>query len=184
MNTPLNLDNIDASVKPKVYTQNYAAKPAIDGVRIVELSEMSGEDSDFSELMRITPEGESIQFPGFHIQQINRSTQLPGSVKAWHLHLVQDEIWYVPDESRLFAAFWDIRTNSPTKGTIMRIPMGAGSRRMIHIPHGVAHGSANFTTKTGVIIYFMNSQFDMQHPDEHRIPWDSLGKNFWQPERD
>lgn len=125
-----------------------------------------------------------MDFPGFHIAQINRSTQLPNSIKAWHLHLTQDEIWYVPDESRLLAALWDIRDDSPTKGAIMRIPMGGGSRKMIYIPHGVAHGSVNLTTEIGIIIYFMNRQFDSKHPDEHRIPWDALGAEFWQPQRD
>lgn len=184
MNTPLTLSDIDTTVQPKVYTQDYSPKPAIDGVKIIELKEMSGEDSDFSELMRLSPNGESVQFPGFHIQQINRSTQLSGSIKAWHLHLMQDEVWYVPDESRLLTALWDVREHSPTKGVTMRIPMGGGSRRMVFIPHGVAHGSANLTGQTGVIIYFMNNQFDMSHPDEHRIPWDSLGADFWTPQRD
>lgn len=184
MNAPLTLEEIDATIKSKVYTQSYSTKPTIDGVKIVELKEMSGEDSDFSELMRISPSGESTQFPGFHIQQINRSTQIPGSIKAWHLHLIQDEVWYVPDESRLLTGLWDVRENSPTKGATMRIPMGAGTRRMICIPHGIAHGSANLTTETSVIIYFMNNQFDIKNPDEHRIPWDSLGAEFWKPQRD
>lgn len=184
MNTPLTLQDIDATVQPKVYKQNYDPKVPIEGVKIIELKEMSGEDSDFSELMRLSETGESLQFPGFHIQQINRSTLISGSIKAWHLHLVQDEVWYVPDESRLFTALWDVRANSPTKGQTMRIPMGSGSRRMIFIPHGVAHGSANLTKKTCVIMYFMNNQFDSKNPDEHRIPWDSLGAEFWTPQRD
>jgi dTDP-4-dehydrorhamnose 3,5-epimerase len=184
MNTPLTIEDLDASVKDKVYTQRYESKPTIDGLKIIELKEMSGEDSDFSELMRLNATGESLQFPGFHIQQINRSTQIPGSVKAWHLHLSQDEIWYVPDDSRLLTAMWDVRANSPTKGVIMRIPMGGGTRRMVFIPHGVAHGSANLTMETAVIIYFMNNQFDSKNPDEHRIPWDANGTDFWSPQRD
>lgn len=184
MNEPLTLDEVDAKIKPKVYTQSYSAKTIIDGVKIVEFKELSGEDSDFSELMRISPSGESEQFPGFHIQQINRSTQIPGSVKAWHLHLIQDEVWYVPNESRLLTGLWDVRENSPTKGVTMKIPMGGGTRRIVYIPHGVAHGSANLTMETSVIMYFMNSQFDIKNPDEHRIPWDSLGADFWAPQRD
>lgn len=184
MNEPLTLGDIDEKIKPKVYTQNYDHKPTIDGVKIIQLKEMSGEDSDFSEILRITSSGEAELFPGFRIAQINRSTQIAGSVKAWHLHLIQDEIWYVPDESRLLTGLWDVRANSPTKGVTMRIPMGGGSRRMVFIPHGVAHGSVNLTAQTGSIMYFMNSQFDTKNPDEHRIPWDALGADFWTPQRD
>lgn len=184
MNTPLSLEDLDPTIKPKIYTQNYDAKPVIDGVKVIELKEFSGEDSDFTELMRFNESGESVQFPGFHIQQINRSTQIPGSIKAWHLHLTQDEVWYVADDSRLLTALWDVRANSPTKGITMRIAMGGCSRRMVFIPHGVAHGSANLTTKTGAITYFMNNQFNSKNPDEHRIPWDSLGADFWSPQKD
>ncbi len=184
MKSPLTLNDLDEKIKSKVYTQDYSPRAVIDGVKILELKPMSGEDSDFSELMRLTPDGESEQFPGFTVRQINRSTQIAGSIKAWHLHLLQDEVWYVPDESRLLTALWDVRADSPTKGITMRIPMGAGSRRLVFIPHGVAHGSANLTSKTGAIFYFMNSQFDIKNPDEHRIPWDSLGKEFWDPQRD
>lgn len=176
--------DIDAKIKANVYTQNYTAKPTIEDVKIIVLNEVSGEDSDFSELMRLTPAGESVQFPGFHIQQINRSTQIPGSIKAWHLHLTQDEVWYVPNDSRLLTALWDVRENSPSKGVTMRIPMGAGSRRMVFIPHGVAHGAANLTAEPASITYFMNSQFDSTNPDEHRIPWNALGADFWSPQRD
>ena len=156
----------------------------IDGVKIVQLKEISGEDSDFTELLRINPRGESDLFPGFRLAQINRSTQIAGSIKAWHLHLIQDELWYVPSEARLLTALWDVRAASPTNGKTMRIPMGAGSHRVIYIPHGVAHGSANLTSETAAIIYFMNSQFDAKNPDEHRLPWDSLGNDFWKPQRD
>ena len=183
MNT-LTDNDIDVQFRDKVYVQDYTPKQTIDGVRVIELKEMVGEDSNFSELMRLSPNGESEQFPGFTVAQINRSTQIPGSIKAWHLHYIQDEVWCVPDEARLLTGLWDVRESSPTKGMTMRIPMGGGSLRAIFIPHGVAHGSANLSSETSIIIYFMNMQFDIKNPDEHRIPWDTLGKDFWSPQRD
>lgn len=180
----LSTNDLDASIREQVYTQDYEQKPIIDGVKIIDLKNYTGEDSDFSELMRIGANGESEQFPGFKIAQVNRSTQTPGSIKAWHLHLVQDEVWYVPNDSRLLTALWDVRESSPTKGVTMRIPMGGEAGRMVYIPHGVAHGSVNLMSETGAIIYFMNSQFDNKNPDEKRIPWDALGASFWTPQRD
>jgi dTDP-4-dehydrorhamnose 3,5-epimerase len=184
MDKPLTIDAIDKKLASNLYTQDYKSKPMIQGVSIITLKNMSGEDSDFSELMRLNAQGESEQFPGFHVTQINRSTQIPGSIKAWHVHLAQDEVWYVPDEAKLLTCLWDVRKDSPTLGMTMRIPMGGSTHRMLYIPRGVAHGSANLSNETGVIMYFMNSQFNIESPDEHRIPWDTLGKEFWDPQRD
>lgn len=178
------MEDIDEKVGEKIYTQAYKPKKVIDGVSIVTLKSMSGEDSDFTELMRVNSQGESENFPGFHIAQINRSTQIAGSVKAWHLHLAQDELWYVTDESRLLTGLWDIRKNSPTYGVTMRIPMGGSTHKMVYIPRGVAHGAANLTNTTATILYFMNGQFNIEDPDERRIPWDTQGADFWQAQRD
>lgn len=180
----MTLDDIDEKIRPKVYTQDYSPKILIDGVKIIQLKHAVGEEGDFSELMRLNEKGEFNEIPGFSVRQINRSTQFPNSIKAWHMHLKQDELWYVPEESQLLAGLWDIRKNSKTHGITNRIVLGETTHRMLYIPRGVAHGSANFSTNQGIIIYFMNGQFDIKHPDEHRIPWDSLGADFWKPERD
>lgn len=184
MATALTLSDLDETSSSKIYVQDYKSKPVIDGVSIITLKNMSGEDSDFSELLRINANGEAEQFPGFHVAQINRSTQIPGSIKAWHVHMAQDEVWYVPDEARLLTCLWDIRKHSPTNGMVMRIPMGASTHRMVYIPRGVAHGSVNLSQNVSVIMYFMNAQFTIDDPDERRIPWDALGKEFWEPQRD
>jgi len=184
MDTPLTVADLDEKYSAKIYTQDYKNKPVIDGVSIVTVKNFTSEDSDFSELLRINAQGKSEQFPDFQIAQINRTTQIPGSIKGWHLHLAQDELWYVPDEARILTCLWDIRKTSPTYGTVMRIPVGGSAQSMIYIPRGVAHGSANVSQKISVTIYFMNKQFDIHNPDEHRIPWDALGKDFWTPQRD
>jgi dTDP-4-dehydrorhamnose 3,5-epimerase len=176
--------NIDPTVKNNVYTQSYAPKPTIEGVKILTISTSVGEDSDFAELFRLGPTGELEMLPGFVLRQMNRSTQFSGSVKAWHLHFEQDELWYVPPESRLIAGLWDVRENSPTKNISMRIPMGGSTNRLIYIPRGVAHGTVNICNEMGVILYFVNAHFNKENPDEHRLPWDSLGADFWKPERD
>lgn len=184
MAAPLSLADIDEKIGLKIYTQDYKSKPTIDGVSVMTLKNMSGEDSDFSELLRLNSTGEVEQFPGFHVAQINRSTQIPGSIKAWHVHFIQDELWYVADESRLLTCLWDIRKDSPTFGSTMRIPMGGSTHRLVYIPRGVAHGAANLSSNIATIMYFMNAQFNINNPDERRIPWDALGKDFWEPQRD
>jgi dTDP-4-dehydrorhamnose 3,5-epimerase len=177
-------DVIDPAVRSKIYTQAYKPKDCIEGVSVIELQTMIDEEGDFSELMLLKANGESALFPGFVLRQINRSAQNPGSVKAWHLHLLQDEVWFVSGQSHLLIGLWDIRAHSKSRGITMRIPAGGSSGRMVYIPRGVAHGSVNMSDQPGVIIYFINNHFDKDNPDEHRLPWDSLGTNFWLPQRD
>lgn len=184
MDKPLTLEDIDEKTRPKVYVQEYNKKTLIDGVKIFTINHVLAEEGDFAEMMRINERGEAEGVPGFFVRQINRSTQFPGSIKAWHLHLKQDEIWYVPEESQLLAGLWDVRKDSKTRGMTNRFVLGASTHQFLHIPRGVAHGSVNFSNETGIIIYFVNNQFDKDNPDENRIPWDVLGADFWKPERD
>lgn len=180
----MTLDDIDEKIRSKVYTQDYSPKALIDGVKVIQLKHAVGEEGDFSELLRLNEKGEVDEIPGFSVHQINRSTQFPNSIKAWHMHFKQDELWYVPEESHLLAGLWDLRKASKSHGMMNRIVLGGSTHRLLYIPKGVAHGSANFSKNLGVIIYFMNGQFNKDNPDEQRLPWDSVGAEFWKPERD
>lgn len=184
MDKPLTLNDVEEKIRPRVYRQEYGHKELIDGVKVVTLKHAVGEEGDFSELMRLDAKGESAEFPGFRLAQMNYSTQFPGSVKAWHMHLAQDEIWYVPEDAHLLVGLWDIRKDSKTRGMTNKIAMGGSSHRLLHIPRGVAHGAANVSKKQGIVMYFVTQQFDKENPDEYRIPWDALGADFWRPERD
>lgn len=180
----LTLDDINDKIRPKVYTQSYLKKAIIDDVKIIDIPCHVGDDGDFIELMRIEQDGELEQLPGFKLAQISRTLLLPHSVKAWHLHFNQNEIWFVPPESRLLVGLWDVRKNSKTSKTVMRLAMGGGKAQLVYIPKGVAHGSANLSEKPIPVIYFVDRKFDINNPDEKRIKWDSQGADFWQPQRD
>lgn len=182
--TNLTLDDIDEQVKSKVYTQDYSKKEAIDGVKIVSLLHYPSEEGDFGEIIRLSGNGELEQVPGFKLTQINRTRLLPGSVKAWHLHLNQDEIWYLPPNSDLFVGLWDVRRNSRTNGNLTRLVIGGGKSELLFIPRGVSHGAANFTLTEADLFYLVNEKFDPKNPDELRIPWDAAGADFWKPKRD
>ncbi|MBI3577122.1 dTDP-4-dehydrorhamnose 3,5-epimerase family protein [Candidatus Gottesmanbacteria bacterium] len=178
------MGDIDESVRSKVYTQEYGKKPAIDGVQSISVAHHVGEDSDFVELMRLTTDGHMEGLPSFQVRQISRSLQYPGAIKAWHLHVVQDELWFVPQESHLLVGLWDVRKDSSTKGAVSRIILGKMASSLLFIPHGVAHGSANLSGESVPIIYAVNQQFNPKTPDEHRIAWDAHGADFWKPQRD
>lgn len=184
MSTPLTTNDIDETVQPRVYLQKYGAKPVIDGVQIVPVKHIVTEDGDFSELFRLTDQGKFEALPEFVVRQMNRSLIYPGSIKGWHLHLAQDDLWYVPADSHLLIGLWDVRKESKTNGVSLRIAAGGGKEALVFIPHGVAHGCTNVSKKPATVIYITNALFDKDNPDEQRIPFDANGENFWKPQRD
>ena len=179
----LTLDDVLLKLKDQVFVQDYSKKKVIDGVKIVEVKKFSGEDGTFEELTRMNESGNLESFPDFKVRQINRSKILHGAIKAWHLHLNQEDIWYVSPEDHMIMGLWDLRNDSNTKDLKMRVVLGAGASKLVYVPRGVAHGVVNVGKKPATIIYFVNQQFDLNDPDEKRLKWDAAGADFWVPER-
>ncbi len=184
VNKPLTLGDISVKYRKKVYGQKYAPSPLLEGVKLISLLNIPGEEGDLSEIVRINMKSEVSSIPGFKIAQLNRTRLIPNSVKAWHLHFKQDFIWYVNPYDHLFVGLWDLRKNSKTEDKIMRIVLGGGQSQLLFIPHGVAQGSAVFQNTPVDLFVFSNTQFEINNLDEKRLPWNSKGKNFWLPKRD
>jgi len=180
----LTLADINQKFVDKVTVQNYQSRKKIKGVKIVPIKIHSGEDGTFEELLRVNGQGVVESLPGFKVRQINRSEILPGKIKGWHLHFNQEDVWYLSPRDHVMVGLWDLRKDSPTKNLKMRVVMGANHSQLLFIPRGVAHGVVNLGEKKATIIYFINQQFNPQHPDEQRLPWDSAGADFWQPRRE
>jgi len=177
----MNIDDLTAEARNMLTPQNYQKK-VIDGVKVISLQKHLTEDGAFAELLRFNEQGSFEELPEFRIAQINRSVMLPQTIKAWHLHFNQDEFWNVSARTHLLLGLWDVRENSPTKGTNMRIPLS--SEKLVYIPRGVAHGAANHMTHATEILYFVNNKYDKENPDEQRLPWDALGKDFWEMKKE
>jgi dTDP-4-dehydrorhamnose 3,5-epimerase len=172
-------DWVGADYRDRLRTQSYATRPRIEGVRLVDLRVFHDEGGDFLELTRLTPDGELICLPGYRPAQISYSLMESGAIKAFHLHRRQDDLWFVPPADRLLVGLLDVRESSPTYQLSMRFVMGAGEARLLLIPAGVAHGVANLRSVPASIIYFTTRAFDPADPDEHRLPHDLLGADFW-----
>lgn len=179
----MNKSDLLPDAQSKIYTQSYEANPAIDGVKLIPLKNFVSEEGDFSEILRLK-DGEVEGFPGFKVQQINRTKLIPQAVKAWHVHFDQDELFYIAPMYDLFIGLWDVRKESKTAGVTTRLSLGGGNSQLLYVPHGVAHGNANFSYEPIQMYYFINKQFNPKNPDEHRIPWNALGADFWSPKRD
>lgn len=171
-------------VRKQISTADYSPEKIIDGVKIIELTNHIAEDGDLSEIIRLNGNGTLIHFPNFKLAQMNRVKQYPNTIKAWHLHYNQDEVWYIAPSNHLFVGLWDIREKSKTAKLTMRVVLGGTGSQLLYIPRGVAHGSANFGQDPADLYSMVNRTFDPKKPDEMRLAWDSLGKEFWQPLKD
>jgi dTDP-4-dehydrorhamnose 3,5-epimerase-like enzyme len=175
----INLSDISAEYGQQVTVQDYSKRPTIDGIRLVDLRFMTDDGGNFMELVRWSAEGALQDFPEFIVRQASYSQVMPGSIKAFHLHFRQDDIWFVPPTDRLLVGLVDARAESPTSGATMRIALGGGKAQLLFIPRGVGHGVANLGVVPGAVFYFVNQQFNIDDPDERRLPWDCVGEDFW-----
>src|SRR4030095_14938308 len=135
--------------------QGYVAAPAIAGVEVKELRRFHDDGGNFTELGRLTA-GIDADFPGFEVRQVNYSEMDPGVIKAFHLHMRQTDVWFVPPSDKMLLVLLDVRDGSPTGHAQSRIVLGDGASRMVRIPPGVAHGVRNLAATRGRIIYFVD----------------------------
>ena len=176
--------NLSPNAKRAFSVQSYSPAPMIDGVQIVDLRRHHDDGGAMTELGRLV-NGAHEGVPGFTVRQVNYSEMEPGAIKAFHLHLRQTDVWFVPPSDRVLVVLVDVRENSSSNGTTMRVMLGNGASRLLRIPPGVAHGARNLGTATGRIIYFTDVQFspDPALCDEGRLPWDYAGTQIWEPTR-
>lgn len=170
---------IGAAFRDMATTQRYGGAPRIEGVELRDLPLFSDEGGDFCEVARFAPDGSVEELPPFRLAQASYSLMEPGAIKAWHLHRDQDDLWFLPHRPRLLVGLLDVREGSSTYRTSMRLAVGVGRPRLLYIPRGVAHGVANLGTEPASVFYFVNRAFNPADPDEHRLPWDVMGADFW-----
>jgi dTDP-4-dehydrorhamnose 3,5-epimerase-like enzyme len=171
---------IQSQYQQHVTTQSYTKQPQIAGVEVLPLTFHQDDGGNFAELFRLDAgEVTGLQAP-FTAQQISMSVLVPGTIKAYHLHYKQDDLWFVPPAHRLLVNLHDLREESPTVDLHQRLVLGAGSAKLLRIPAGVAHGAANLYTTDMFLFYATSEKFSTTEPDEHRLPWDHFGAEVWE----
>jgi dTDP-4-dehydrorhamnose 3,5-epimerase len=175
MDTP----EISSNLSGKLTRQSCERQKLISDVQFLEFDLHSDDGGDFHEIARL-PDGLKRHLPKFEVRQINRSRFNPGLVKAFHIHKKQDEIWAVHPLDRLLVGLLDSRKGSETEGLHMRITLGGGKSRLLYIPRGIAHGGMVLGQTPVDVVYLVNQEFSSSDPDEWRLPWDTLGTDFWQ----
>jgi dTDP-4-dehydrorhamnose 3,5-epimerase len=186
---PLTPDELVENARTRLTRQSYAPRPPIAGVALSEIPVSRAADGLFAEIARIDGKGELQGLEGFRPVQWNWSLVQPGAVKAWHLHLDQDDVFVVPPNATLVVGLADLRLearrDAGTRPSPQRFVLGAGRCHRLWIPRGVAHGVANLGTEPHVLLYAVNRFFtaDPDRTDEWRLPWDHFGAEFWSMER-
>jgi dTDP-4-dehydrorhamnose 3,5-epimerase len=171
---------ISGDAKRAFQLQAYGPAPTIEGVALVALARHADDGGSMTELARLT-DGRAEALAGFTVRQVNYGEVAPGSIKAFHLHTRQTDVWYVPPSDRMLVVLLDVRRGSRTEGTRMRLVLGDGASRLLRIPPGVAHGVRNMAATAGRLIYFTDLHFSAEPAscDEGRLPWDFAGADVW-----
>jgi dTDP-4-dehydrorhamnose 3,5-epimerase len=98
--------------------------------------------------------------------QTNRSDSQTGVLRGLHYHFKQVDYWIV-GAGKIRAALYDLRPDSPSRGTVQTLEMGEENLVGVFIPVGVAHGFVTLTDAT--ILYIVDNYYD--GTDEYGVAW-------------
>lgn len=177
------ITKLDSATESALTFQAYGSQPPIDGVTYHRLRKHRALEGSFMEYLRIS-EGAAEGLPlAFDVRQISFSRAVPGRINAFHVHpkAVQDELWTVVEGS-LLVWLIDVREDSRTKGMRRCVLLSGEEPAILSIPTGVAHGY-KAGPEGALLVYVMNSQFNIADPNEGRLPWDFFGQELWQDDR-
>jgi dTDP-4-dehydrorhamnose 3,5-epimerase len=139
----------------------------IDGVRLQPIALWPDDRGYFLEVQRLG-QGLAAHFPA-ESTQVSAALNYPGTIKAFHYHLHQNDCW-TPVAGLLQVALVDLRAGSPTYGARNTFYVGALRPWQILIPPGVGHGYKVVGRDPALLVYMTDRFYDPA--DEGRIPYD------------
>jgi dTDP-4-dehydrorhamnose 3,5-epimerase len=173
------MTKLSKDVTDAVTLQHYPPVPAIDGVWLHKLRKHRSDNGSFMEYIRLS-EGQVEGLPAaFTARQVSVSQAAPGRINAFHLHPnePQNELWTVI-AGQLKVWLVDCRADSSSEGAKRMVILSGEEPAQLHIPAGVAHGyQAGPVGAT--LLYMMDQQFNLERPNEGRLPWDFFGTELW-----
>ena len=100
-----------------------------------------------------------------------------GTIKAFHWHKKQDDLWFVATGKAL-VVLYDLRKDSATFKKTQIIEAGQDNYKLILIPVGVAHGYKVLSEEPVMLFYHTTECYDKENPDEERIAYNDPGIGF------
>ena len=136
----------------------------IAGVRVKAFDVWPDDRGYFLEVQRLG-QGLAAEFPA-ETTQISAALSYPGTIKAFHFHLHQTDLW-VPAQGVFQVALVDLRPDSETYGRKNTLYVGPMKAWQILIPPGVAHGYKVVGEHAGMLVYVTDRLYNPK--DEGRI---------------
>ncbi|NQU17103.1 MAG: dTDP-4-dehydrorhamnose 3,5-epimerase family protein [Candidatus Saganbacteria bacterium] len=145
----------------------------IQDVIVKDLVTYPDERGFFREIIRVDDKFFKEGFGQFSLSQMYQ-----GVIKAWHIHQIQIDWWYVAN-GVIKVVLYDTRVDSPTFGKIMELLMGDNQPpKVLRIPSGVAHGCKCIGGPAN-LFYVTSNIYDPN--DEGRIAYDDPAIGYdWQ----
>jgi len=139
----------------------------IAGVRVLPFPVYPDDRGYFLEVQRMG-RGLAADFPA-ETTQISAALNFPGTVKAFHYHLLQTDLW-TPVKGMMQVALADLRLGSPTFGKRNTFYVGPLRSWQLLIPPGVAHGYKVIGMEEALLVYLTDRFYNPR--DEGRLPFD------------
>ena len=139
----------------------------IEGVRVEALTLWPDDRGYFLEVQRFG-RGLAAGFPAVSTQ-VSAALSYPGTIKAFHYHLHQNDCW-APIAGSLQVAMVDLRFGSRTYGWRNTFYVGILRPWQLLIPPGVAHGYKVIGRDPAMLVYLTDRFYDAK--DEGRITYD------------
>lgn len=149
------------------------SRDLIAGVQIEPMKLWPDDRGYFLELARIG-QGLVSQFPTGSTQ-LSAALSYPGTIKAFHFHQQQTDLWGVV-AGMFQVALVDLRPESPTYGARNTMYIGTLRPWQILIPPGVGHGYKVIGDKAAMLVYVTDRFYNPE--DEGRIPYDDARINY------
>lgn len=147
----------------------------IEGVELKTLVTHNDERGFFRELIRSTDPMFAAGFGQWSLSRMNT-----GVIKAWHIHQIQWDWWYIA-RGAVKVALHDTRESSSTFRQIQEFILGDDyPSGVVAIPPGVAHGCK--VLQGPADLFYITSQI-YNPQDEGRIPYDdaTIGYDWLKP---
>lgn len=143
----------------------------IEGVALKPLTVFCDDRGFLMEVLR----SDDAFFRGFG--QSTYTLSYPGTIKAFHWHRRQDDLWFVA-AGMAQVVLHDLRDGSPTYRQTDVCYLGEQNRALLMIPTGVAHGYRVLGNQPVMLLYHTTEPYHPSNPDEERIPYDDPSIGF------
>jgi len=141
----------------------------IDGVVITQLKQFPDERGKIMHMLR-SDDSHFQQFGEIYFSCVH-----PNAIKAWHIHKEMTLNYAVP-HGKIKFVLYDDRADSPTKGQLQELFLGADNYCLVTVPRMVWNGFKGIGTDTAIVANCASiphdpTEIDRMDPFSSQIPY-------------